>query len=79
MQNPPAQTSHHVINASFYCVHPKQEGPVKVFNSDHYLMAEYYRLTGSTKWQRVVPVTQREGVEKWLISHYPAGKTTQPR
>ena len=45
---------------------------IRVFNSDHYLMAEYLISTGRVSWQRVVAVSQRESVEKWLLAHYPA-------
>ena len=34
-------------------------------------MAEYGLMTGKTIWQRVVNVSQRERVEKWLVQNYP--------
>jgi hypothetical protein len=63
--------NHHSINESFYSEHAKIHGPVKVFNLLHYLMAQHCIETGITSWQRVVPVAQRERVEKWLGAHYP--------
>jgi hypothetical protein len=63
--------NHHPINASFYSEHPKVHGPVNIFNTLHYLMAEYSISTGIAKWLRTTPVTERERVEKWLRAHYP--------
>jgi hypothetical protein len=34
-------------------------------------MAQYNDRTGKTSWQRFLPVTQRESIEKWLHQHYP--------
>lgn len=44
---------------------------IRVFNSDHYLMAEYLTGTGRVSWQRVVAGSQRESVERWLHENYP--------
>jgi hypothetical protein len=63
--------NYHTINGSFYSEHPKVHGPVKVFNTLHYLMAEYCITTGIAKWHRVLPVSQRYNVEEWLGTHYP--------
>ena len=46
-------------------------GTIDVVNSDGYLMAQYNDRTGKTSWQRFLPVTQRESIEKWLHQHYP--------
>lgn len=40
-------------------------------------MAEYSERTGRVSWQRVVPVTQREAIERWLNEQYPVRKTTK--
>lgn len=58
---------------SFEFKRPKADGPVLILNERSYLMAEYNQRTGKTAWQRVVAVTQREQVERWLLSHYPVG------
>jgi hypothetical protein len=46
-------------------------GIISVVNSDGYLMAEYNGRTGKVSWQRVLPITQRESIEKWLQQQYP--------
>jgi hypothetical protein len=46
-------------------------GLVIVSNNLSYCMAEYSEHTGVTRWQRVVPVTQREKVQKFLSEQYP--------
>ena len=71
MQHEYHEMNHHTIDRSFYSEHPRVHGPVRVFNSNHYLMAEYCIKTGIAKWQRVIPVIERDLVEKWLGSHYP--------
>ena len=47
---------------------------ILVYNQDSYLMAEYSERTGRVSWQRVVPVTQREAIERWLNEQYPVRK-----
>ena len=47
-------------------------GVINVVNSDGYLMAHYNDRTGKTSWRRLLPVTQRESIEKWLHQQYPA-------
>jgi hypothetical protein len=46
-------------------------GQVVVSNNLSYSMAEYNEHTGVTRWQRVVPATQREKVQKFLSEQYP--------
>jgi hypothetical protein len=46
-------------------------GLVIVSNNLSYSMAEYNEHTGVTRWQRVVPATQREKVQKFLSEQYP--------
>jgi hypothetical protein len=52
---------------------------ILVLNSDNYVMAEYRPLTGKTTWQRVVNVTQRERVEKWLAENYATKPVPAPK
>ena len=60
------------INDSYHFKRSSPSGDlVFVFNSDNYVMAEYHMRSAHTAWHRVVPVTQRESVEKWLGQHYP--------
>ena len=63
--------NHHNISPSFYTEHSKVHGPVKVFNTLHYLMAEYSISTGIAKWHRNATAGERDKVEKWLGAHYP--------
>jgi len=63
--------NHKTINGSFYSEHPKLDGPVKVFNVLHYLIAEYSTDTGLIEWQRTLPPWEKADVEKWLGEHYP--------
>jgi len=46
-------------------------GIINVVNPDGYLMAQYNDRTGKVSWQRVLPITQRESIEKWLHQNYP--------
>ena len=62
------------INASYHCRRAKQDGLILVLNQDEYLMAEYSERTGDTKYQRMVPVPQRDIIERWLGNHFPAKK-----
>jgi hypothetical protein len=64
----------HKINDSFYCKQLKPDGVIAVINADHYLMAEYNHHTGACSWQRVVPASQREMIERWLGQHFPKVK-----
>jgi hypothetical protein len=68
------QHHHHKINDTYHCRRAKQESLILVYNQDSYLMAEYSERTGKVSWQRVVPVTQREAVERWLNEQYPVKK-----
>jgi hypothetical protein len=68
------QHHHHKINDTFHCRRAKQESLILVYNQDSYLMAEYSERTGRVSWQRVVPVTQREAIERWLNEQYPVRK-----
>lgn len=68
------QHHHHKINDTYHCRRAKQESIILVYNQDSYLMAEYSERTGRVSWQRVVPVTQREAVERWLNEQYPVQK-----
>jgi hypothetical protein len=66
------QHHHHSdISDSYHCKRSHSGDIVHVYNSNHYLMAEYTVRTGRTSWQRVAPLTQRESVEKWLRNNYP--------
>ena len=53
-----------------------ESSKVLVSNSLSYLMAEYDDNTGVTRWIRVANASQREQVENWLKSHYPAKTQT---
>ena len=46
-------------------------GLVIVSNNLSYSMAEYNEHTGITRWQRVVPASQREKVQKFLAEQFP--------
>lgn len=47
------------------------DGLILVLNEGSYVMAEYSERTGVVKWQRVVPATQKETVERRLHAQYP--------
>jgi len=47
-------------------------GIIEVLNENSYVMAEYSERTGYVKWQRMVLVSQRVQIEKWLVDHYPS-------
>jgi hypothetical protein len=59
------------INGTFHCKRSHSGEVIHVYNSDNYLMAEYTVRTGHMSWQRVVALTQRESIEKWLRNNYP--------
>jgi len=65
------QHHHHRINNTFHFQRLDNGNSVHVFNADHYLMAEYNSRTGRVSWHRMVAVSQRESVEKWLKENYP--------
>ena len=46
-------------------------GRVIVLNNLSYTMAEYDEFTGLTRWHRVVPASQREKIQLWLLAQYP--------
>ena len=46
-------------------------GLISVVNPEGYVMAMYSESTGKTTWQRLLPITQRESVEKWLAERHP--------
>lgn len=50
-------------------------GPVLVLNENSYVMGEYNPRTGKISWQRIVPINQKEQVERWLLEKYPLPKT----
>ena len=60
------------INASYYCGRLRPEGAIYILTSHEYVVAEYDQQTGLTRWQRVVPVNQKEVIQDWLREHYPA-------
>jgi hypothetical protein len=62
---------HHVSLSSYNFRRSKRPGLIEVVNEGLYVMAEYSELTGAVKWQRVVPATQRDQIERWLGEHYP--------
>jgi hypothetical protein len=62
----------HAINATYHCRRAKQDGLILVLNADEYLMAEYSERTGDTKYQRLVPMPQKDVIERWLGHHFPA-------
>jgi hypothetical protein len=55
-----------------------ENGPVIVSNSLSYTMAEYDDNTGLTSWKRVVPASQREHVQEWLLRNYPVKVVAAP-
>ena len=66
------QHRHHAdISDSYHFKRLNSSDVILVFNSDHYLMAEYNSRTGRMSWQRVVAASQRDAVEKWLHHNYP--------
>jgi hypothetical protein len=73
------QHQHHPdIDAIFHykCI---DSNLILVVNSDNYVMAEYRRGSGKITWQRIVNVSQRERVEKWLVANYPTDPISTPR
>jgi hypothetical protein len=64
------QHRHHDINNSYHCKFTNGE-LILVFNSYHYLMAEYNTRTGHVGWQRVLVASQRDSIETWLHKNYP--------
>jgi hypothetical protein len=65
--------------SAFQFKRPKLDGVVLVLNERSFVMAEYNQRTGKTAWQRVVLVTQREHVERWLQEHYPVASALATR
>ena len=56
----------HEINASFYCLHNRKDGRVRILNTGAYHVAEYNESTGELKWHRVVAAEHKKSVEHWL-------------
>ena len=54
------------VNGDFHVKRAEHGDMILVLNDDNYVMAEYSIRTGQASWQRFVPVTQREKVEKFL-------------
>jgi hypothetical protein len=63
------------INADYYCEKAKQPGLIRVFNVDEYLMVEYSQNTGAVRWQRLAAASQKAGIERWLIQHFPVSSS----
>ncbi|HEY4361298.1 MAG TPA: hypothetical protein VGN17_10025 [Bryobacteraceae bacterium] len=66
-----AQTHHGQSNGAYQFKQAHPGGIIDVVNSDGYVMAQYNDRTGKTSWQRVLPITQRESIEKWLHQQFP--------
>jgi hypothetical protein len=69
---------HHSASSSFHFKPSGQNGLIQVLNESSYLMAEYDERTGSVRWLRVVPATQKAMIEKWLGEHYPEKRPAAP-
>jgi hypothetical protein len=69
---------HHSASSSFHFKPSGQNGLIQVLNEGSYLMAEYDERTGSVRWLRVVPATQKAMIEKWLGEHYPEKRPEPP-
>jgi hypothetical protein len=54
-------------------------GIIDVVNSHGYLMAQYNDQTGKVSWQRMLPITQRESIEKRLRERYPVAAPKRPQ
>jgi hypothetical protein len=61
----------HVINASYYCGRTRPGGPILVYTTGAYLVAEYDERTGNASWQRVVQASQKASIENWLSHRFP--------
>ena len=68
---------YHVSLSSYHFRRSNYDGFIEVLNEGMYVMAEYSERTGAVKWQRVVPASQREQIEKWLGEHYPVQAKTE--
>jgi hypothetical protein len=60
------------LHDSYHFKRFKQDGQISVFNKDGYLMAHYNERLGTTRWERVVPITQRTSIENKLSEQFPA-------
>ena len=69
------------LTFSYKCIRGQRECPVYVLNENSYRMAEYSERTGKFTWMRLLPITQREAVEKWVRSQFaqPATVASQSR
>ena len=59
------------INTSYYCECPKGDGPVLVFTTGAYRVAEFNQSSGKFNWHRVVPAPQKAIIEKWFDLRFP--------
>jgi hypothetical protein len=54
------------INTSYYCERPKVDGPVLVFTTGAYRVAEFNQRSRTFNWHRVVPAPQKAIIENWF-------------
>lgn len=69
---------HHVIHPSYYCGRERPGGPILVYTTGAYVVAQYDERTGLARWQRVVQASQRATIEKWLNEHFPKPAVEPP-
>jgi len=69
-EKPDAAKNYKTALRSYRFQRARTPGIIEVLNENSYVMAEYSERTGSVKWQRMVLVSQREQIEKWLEDHY---------
>ena len=58
------------LTFSYKCIRGQRDSPAYILNENSYRMAEYNERTGTFTWMRLLPVTQREAVEKWVRSQF---------
>jgi hypothetical protein len=58
------------INTTYYCECPKVDGPVFVFATGAYKVAQFDQRSGNFNWHRVVPAPQKAVIEKWFDSRF---------
>jgi hypothetical protein len=61
---------HATINTSYYCERPKADGPVLVFTTGAYKVAQFDQRNGNFNWHRVVPAPQKAVIEKWFDARF---------
>jgi hypothetical protein len=66
------------INSLYYCERPKVNGPVIVFTTGAYRVAEFDEHTGIFHWHRVVPAPQKTIIENWFSLRFAQTATAEP-